>query len=657
LIRRFILVLVLLALLDSGERVLAERQGKDISLDDYFELTAEELMEVKVGVASRKELAQKEAPGIVTVVTRDQIIKSGARDLVDILRLVPGFDVGFDTVGAYGVGIRGIWANEGKVLVLMDGVEMNDDMYSTFQYHHHIPVDIIERVEIMRGPGSAMYGDSAELGVIKITTISPQKESEALVSSTYSRMKETFGKEGVTGFYGTKKDDLSISVASCYESGNFSDRTSGHYDYYGGNAVDMGDNGNSRVRSRFLNVGLNAGNLSVRGIIDRYGLNSPWPGSTMYKMNFDSDIIEAKYKLPVNDNLSVTSRFVYKHQKPWSYPYVTYSGSSFRITSEKYMGETFFSYDMEGGHNIVAGAQYDQIRGRDDNRSGLLEGGRNKVSYYNTAYYGEGFFKTALGSLTVGGRYVNHNFAGSKFVPRVALTKAMGPHYIKALYSKAYRTPAVMNIAYNDNIKPEETTIYEFELGSQVTDSLHLSANVFDVEITNPIIYFYSGTSSYTNFDRTASRGAEFSGLYKKGTTDVMLTYSYYRARDNKVDEYKVPGHGKMMLGMPSHKISLSASVSPYKDLFVTPSFTYFSPRYAVTGYGSDYVYNRLDSKLLTNISLLFKNAFNKNGLDLSLSVYNLLGEKYDFVEPYLGWYGPVPGPSREFVIKLMYRF
>lgn len=658
LIRTLVLMVTGLIVFGPAPHSFAQQQGTN-EPEDFFEMSIEELMEVEVSVASRKKSTQRQSPGIVTVITRDQIQKSGARDLVDILRLVPGFDIGFDTVGAYGVGIRGIWANEGKVLVLMDGVELNDDMYSTFQYGHHIPVDIIDKIEIMRGPGSAMYGESAELGVIHIKTISPEKESEAFVSTTYSRMKETFGREGVTGFYGTKRDDMSLSVASYYERGNFTDRTSDHYDYYGGNAVDLGDDGNSRVRSRFLNVGLNWGNLSVRGIIDRYALNSPWPGYTMYRTSFDSDIIETKYKLPVTDNLSVTSRFLYKHQKPWNYPTVYYSGGSFenKLTSDKYTGEVFFSYDTESGHNIVGGVQYDQTRGRDNTRSGLLEGGQNKVSYYNMAYYGEGFFKTPLGNLTVGGRYVNHNYAGSKFVPRVALTKAMGPYHIKALFSKAYRTPSVMNIVYNSNIKPEETTIYEVEAGAQVNKNWLLTANVFDVEVADPIVYLYDGSSTYANFEKTGSQGIEVSSIYKKDNTDITLSYSYYKAKDNKITDSTVPNHNSMMLGFPSHKVSLLASFSPYENLFITPSLIYSSPRYAVTGYGSDYIYKRLDSKLLTNLSLLFKDAFSKKGLDISFSIYNLLGEEYDFIEPYLGWYGPVPGPSRSFVFKLMYRF
>jgi len=625
---------------------------------DFFDMSLEELMDVEVGVASRKKSTQRESPGIVTVITRDQIQKSGARDLVDILRQVPGFNVGFDTVGAYGVAIRGIWANEGKVLVLMDGVELNDDMYSTFQYGHHIPVDIIDKIEIMRGPGSAMYGESAELGVINITTISPQKKDDIQVSTTYSRTSKTFAGKGVTGFYGTKEEDISFSVISHYEQGNFTDKTAVNYDLVG-SSVDLDENDNSEVISPFFNIGLNWGNFSLRTIIDRYGLNSPWPGYSMYKMSFYSDIIETKYRWPVTDSLAVTSRFIYKHQKPWNYPSVTYSGGSFenRITSDKYTSEVFFSYDIAGGHNIVGGIAYDEITGGDNTHTGLLEDGQNKVSYYNASFYGEGFFKTPYGNLTIGGRQVKHNHSGSSFVPRLALTKAIGDYHVKAIFSKAYRNPSIMNIAYNPNIKPEETTIYELEAGKQVSDNLLLTASVFDIEISDPIVYFYSGTSNYVNFNKTGSRGVEFSGIYKKDTTNISLIYSFYNATDNEVSEYSVPGDGDSLLGFPSHKLSLYTSVSPCKNLFITPSLTYFSSRYAVTDYGTDYIYDKLDSKILTNVSLLFKDAFQKERLDMSFAIYNIFDEDYDFIEPYLGGYAPIPGPSRVFAASLMYRF
>jgi len=649
----FVMGLILLA---PGTNVFAAQQSED-KQQDFFDMSIKELMDVEVNVASRKKSTERESPGIVTVVTREEIQRSGARDLVDILRLVPGCDVGFDISGAYGVGIRGLWANEGKVLVLMDGVELNDDMYSGFQYGHHIPVDIIDRIEIMRGPGSAMYGEAAELSVISITTMVPKKENDIFTSTTYSSMGETLGRNSVTGFYGTEKDDMSFSVASFYERGNFSDGTSTNYDL-SGNSVDMGDNGNSLVKTNFSNISARFGNLSFRAIIDRYGLNSPWPGSTMYHMGFDSDIIESKYKCSLTDRLSVTSRFIYKHQEPWNYPYVTYGGgSSLQISSEKYTGELMGSYNIEGGHNIVGGISYDELRGSDDNREGRMGNGKNTVLYNNLALYGEGLLKTLYGNLTVGGRYVKHSEFDSDFVPRVAFTKVMGDYNIKAMFSEAYRNPSIMNIAYNADIKPEKTTIYELEAGAKVSDRLFLTANVFDLEIRDPIVYSYNEASLYTNFKKTGSQGVECSAKYKNDKTNINLTYSFYKAKDNTVSDYAIPGENDLLLGFPANKLSLYVSHRPCKDFFITPTLTYYSSRYAVTDYGADYVYEKLDPKVLTNISFLYKNALRKEGLDLSFSIYNIFNEECDFIQPYLGGYAPIPGPSRAFVFKLSYKF
>jgi len=647
-------IVILLVLFGFNQQVFAQETG-EVEQEDFFEMSLEELGEIQIDVASRKESTVNEAPGVVTVITRDQIQKSGARDLIDILRLVPGFDVGYDTSGAYGVAIRGLWANEGKILVLMDGVPLIDEMYGTFQYGHHIPVDIIEQIEIMRGPGSAMYGESAELGVISIKTMEPQKENDIFVSTTYSRMEETFGRKTVTSFYGTKKDDFSLSVAAYYGRGNFTDRTSENYDYYGGNSVDLGESHNSLVTSPFFNIAAKWGNLSGRMIIDRYRVNSPWPTYSTYMTSFNSDIYQIKYELPLTDNLSITSQFLYKHQKPWNYPYVSDGSSQWqnKVTSDKYTTDVYLSWDLDGGHNIVIGGAYDEIKGKDKTGVGYID----KVSYDNSALYGEGFFKTPFGNLTMGARYVEHSYCGYKLVPRFALTNVFGNYHVKLLYSQSYRAASVMNIGYNEDIKPEHTTIYELEVGAKVSDSLSVTANAFDVEVQDPIVYSYSGSSNYTNFKRTGSRGIELAANYKKDIYDVGLTYSWYEAADNKVDEYTIPNEKDLLLGFPAHKVSLYASVNPAKDLFITPTVIYYSPKYAVTSYGSDYGYEKLGSSILTNISLLKRNAFDTKGLDLSFSIYNLFNENFDFVEPYLGWYAPIPGPSRSFIFTASYRF
>jgi outer membrane receptor protein involved in Fe transport len=101
----------------------------------------------------------------------------------------------------------------------------------------------------------------------------------------------------------------------------------------------------------------------------------------------------------------------------------------------------------------------------------------------------------------------------------------------------------------------------------------------------------------------------------------------------------------------------LLASYSPYKNVFVTPSLTYHGSKYGITDYTSDYVYEKLDPTLIANLSLLFKDIFNKKGMDLSFTVHNLFDEKFLYSQPYTDYYGLIPGPSRAFTMNLRYTF
>ena len=76
-------------------------------------------------VASVRPATLRDSPGILTLLSREEILASGARDLLDVLQLVPGFAPAVDVEGAVDVGFRGVWGHEGKILLLLDGQEMN----------------------------------------------------------------------------------------------------------------------------------------------------------------------------------------------------------------------------------------------------------------------------------------------------------------------------------------------------------------------------------------------------------------------------------------------------------------------------------------------------------------------------------------------------
>ncbi|MCS6809426.1 MAG: TonB-dependent receptor plug domain-containing protein, partial [Candidatus Kapabacteria bacterium] len=210
--------------------MLAQIKQDASSSQALEELSLEELLNVEIGVASSSKtrgLTARESPGIVTLITQEEIRKSGARDMIDILRLVPGFEFGVDVQGAVGVGIRGNWGYEGKVLFLLDGQELNDNTYGILILGNHFSVQQIKRVEIIRGPGSALYGGFAELAVINIITKTAEDLQGIEAYGMYGQMTQSYGRRGGGINIGSvlpSLDSLKISALLFASEGQRSDQ-------------------------------------------------------------------------------------------------------------------------------------------------------------------------------------------------------------------------------------------------------------------------------------------------------------------------------------------------------------------------------------------------------------------------------------------------
>ncbi|MBU8900419.1 TonB-dependent receptor [Corallococcus sp. M34] len=131
--------------------------------------------EERVVTASRRAQSSLEAPNATTVITAEDIRLSGATSLSELMRRVPGADVMTLGVGSANVSLRGFNQRiANKVLVLVDGrTEYQDFLGLTLWSTLPIGLDEIERIEVIRGPGSALYGANAMLGVINIITQAP----------------------------------------------------------------------------------------------------------------------------------------------------------------------------------------------------------------------------------------------------------------------------------------------------------------------------------------------------------------------------------------------------------------------------------------------------------------------------------------------------
>src|SRR5215471_816230 len=166
----------------------ARAQSETESTTPTVEATARDESRATTHVASFAPTQLKDSPAVVTVISGEDIRTTGARDLIDILYLVPGYFMGLDTEGVVGPGFRGLWGHEGKILLMIDGKEMNELLFSNMQLGNEFPVELIERVEVVRGPGSVIYGGSAELSVINIVTRGLQGATDFMAAAGYGEM-------------------------------------------------------------------------------------------------------------------------------------------------------------------------------------------------------------------------------------------------------------------------------------------------------------------------------------------------------------------------------------------------------------------------------------------------------------------------------------
>jgi len=172
--RGFLAVTVLMATVSAGRisAALAQQPGTDLT-----DMSLEDLMKIKVeSVYSVSKYTQPvtQAPSSVTIVTSDEIRKYGYRTLADILASVSGLYITYDRNYTY-LGMRGFGRTGGynaRVLLLVDGHRINDIIYEQALIGTEFPVDIdlIDRVEISRGPSWSLYGSNAVLGVINVIT-------------------------------------------------------------------------------------------------------------------------------------------------------------------------------------------------------------------------------------------------------------------------------------------------------------------------------------------------------------------------------------------------------------------------------------------------------------------------------------------------------
>ncbi|HET6346787.1 MAG TPA: TonB-dependent receptor plug domain-containing protein, partial [Myxococcota bacterium] len=535
------------------------------------DLSLEDLLNMKTTVAAREERPLREAPAVLTVVTRDEMLAVGARDLLDVLHLVAGFSLARDVESIVDAGFRSVWGHEGKILLMLDGQETNEPLYGSLQLGNHFLLANVDRIEIVRGPGSALYGGNAELAVINIISRSPGEMRGFSVQADYGQFPRldagAYARRTLQLSYGEAlTPDLEVSAAVVGGQGHFSDGVV--RDFAGDAFVGLGPNGRSDPWG--ANLALRYGAMRLRFIYDRYNVTDRYPYDSItdhaIPLSFETLLADAQVEVPVSEGITLLPRVGTRRQRPWCAiePTLTNFDNDYY---DKSVWRTYAALTAQAALaekvSLQVGAQATFDHASVDLGDGSLNyganqpfdpSGRTTVTYQNLAAFAQLGWDSPLANVTAGARFERHSRYGASFVPRLGLTKVIDGWHFKALASSAFRAPTIENMRITPSLSPERTLGFEIETGYILTENVFVALNAYDLTIRDPIIYSVGpdGSDLYSSRPRAGARGVELDLRLKGGWGFVTGTYSYANsAGKNEVPEYEVPGASDRVLGLP----------------------------------------------------------------------------------------------------------
>jgi outer membrane cobalamin receptor len=651
--------------------LLLEQKAQENDTSRLFRANVREMLELKgndqqeqtASIGSFKDAKVREIPGIITVLDNEFIQNSGARDLTDLLRLVPGMDFARDVDDVVGIAVRGNWALEGKVLVMINGVSVNETGYGSFVFKGRLHTANIEKIEIVRGPGSTIYGGVASLAVINIITRSTRYNDgvELSIEGGYSDGGVS-GKKGAVNFAHKFNNGSLYNFSSYINHSNISNIT---YTNERGQEINYKDS--SGIANEGFISTFQYKNFSHNFIYDNYVADISENPSRLIMKNLINQI---SYNLKAGKLLSFRPEFTHK----WSYPWNYQDGNREQndaLTTINNRSDFKLSAFFNPNPNVLfsAGGQYYIDYSRYPAKAVTFYDSSNSARFTNTAAFAETQLFTKFFNLTVGARYEKLNSSlelgtvPEAFVPRFAITKAFKYFHLKALYSNAYKIPTIQNInASLGNIKPEEVQVIEFEAGARLSNMLSLNLNVFDNQIRNPIVFGYNtitATEEYFNKTLIYNRGAEAELMLKSKVVVAQANFSTYFNYKNEVDETFIDTvQTPDLAGLARFKASFYLNFNLPKNWRINTNFIHTSAR-------KSYVYT--DSLLevlevreikpynLLNFSVSKSNFFLPQ-LRLDICINNLLNQTYFYLNTLNNGFDFLPEQRFEAVIRLTYK-
>jgi iron complex outermembrane receptor protein len=628
---------------------------------DLLDMNPEDLMKIPVVIGATKvEQKTTEAPSSITIISADEIKRYGYRTLGDVLESVQGFYVSYDRNYQF-LGARGVNLGDfnSRILLLVNGHRVNNDLNdgAFIDTAFILDIDLIDRIEIIRGPGSVLYGNNAFFGVINVITRQGKNVDGVEASGTYGSFDAWSGRVSLGRQF---TNGLQFLLSGTLYNSDGPENLS-----YPQFKTPAQNNGVAHQRDAdgagSFYGSINYKDFTLEGaFVDRVK-NNP---TAQFATTFNSA------RLRTDDSRSyVTLKYAHKFEHDIDVSAdVYYDRSDFRVglPSDPLFFEERQAGEWAGGevqvnkkildrHILTVGAEY-----RNDFRQDRLVVQPSTGTVFtdvhssrrNYGIFGQGLFTVVTNRLQLdaGVRYDQYGHFDPTVSPRAALIiNPCEQSTIKLIYGTAFRDPNFLELSdprFQD-IKPEKISsseiVYEQGINQYLRSSISGYYNRMD-----DLIDFRNGI--FTNFDaETFGTELALNGKWQNGIeTRVSYTLQHTEDRDSNAG----------LIDSPTHMIKFNASAPLLKDkIFAGLEVQYTSGRHTVFTDLSGATVSAADAPGFPIVNLtLFSRNLVKN-LEASASVYNLLDTSYFDPASRFHLQNVIRQDGRSFRLKLTYRF
>ena len=652
----------LLSLLAIGSLQANQTDPDKLSMEQLFSLPFKDLMQIEVFTANQQVEKAAESASITSVITAQQLKDWGVTNIHDALSYLPGIVKSETYLGQTTQTFRGLTPGlfNNKSLYLINGHPAYESLFGSTLVDY-IPIEIIERIEVVRSPASVLYGTNAVSGVINIITKQSDQETNQLKiragSFSHSYASASHQSTGLTVSGSVQRDD--------------------GYDYDGtldewGNPVDFpykNDLENLFVDSYGDDWRLNIGYFNQSKA--KFGVN-PWiwqegdfdSYSAYLDLNknftFDSATLNLWLRYDLSDKDISAGEFPFPQDcSSYILPVTSCNGSNptnrdtfSTVTNrvQRYSVEIQFKDTLSDTTSYIIGSSthiekldplvfiYDSDGSNNPNGAPIS----NNQETSTTAIYGQIKYQPSEElTLVAGLRGEKEDDSGSSgLVPRLGVTYlAHQDTYIKAMYSEAYRTPVFIekyvflpNVLFgNEMLERETIKTFELALDSQINSDNNLQITLFSLSFENEILRAPlpapSNAAEYIN-----GAGKDMNGIeveWKSLLTnklELIANTSYTTGEDNSLDESSAP-----FIADITANLILSYNINA--NWKTTLSSQYIGEKEVVfTRLQTPTVIERetIDSYMLTNFNVQYSHKQH----EVQLIVNNLFDEDYTYPEP-----------------------